>query len=209
MLTLTLTAILVVLVSGIMQSREDALIEVKLPPDWQYWSPDMQENFMQAQQSTQGPVFVYILPLLGSLISLWLGWFVFSGLLHLASTILGGRGSLRGALNVVAWASMPHLIRDALRILFMVFTGSAIASPGLSGFGGNSGFLTSLLARIDIFLFWYILLLGMGVVFSEGLPRGRAFACVIVLVVAILLVQAGIGALGSSINLSSAFQPYL
>jgi hypothetical protein len=209
MLALTLTAVLVVLVSGFMRARADAQVEVQLPPDWQYWSPDMQENFMQAQQSKQGPVFVYILPMLGSLISLWLGWMVFSGMLHLASTILGGRGSLRGALNVVAWAGTPYLIRDVLQILFMVGTGSAIASPGLSGFAGDSGFLSSLLSHTDLFLVWNILLLGVGVIVSEGLPRGRAFGGVIVIVLTILLIQAGIGALGSSFNLSSAFQPYM
>lgn len=204
MLALTLSAILVVIVGGLMSSRAAAMSEVVLPPDWEFWTPEMQENFMQAQQSTQGPLFVYILPVLGSLVVLWLGWFVFSGLLHLASTILGGRGSLRGTLNVVAWASMPYLIRDVLRIVFMIITGSVIASPSLSGFAANSGFLSSVLARTDIFLAWYVLLLGIGISTSEGLPRGRAFAGVIILVLAVILIQSGFGALGSSFGLSAA-----
>ena len=204
MLMLTLSALLVIVVSGVMKTRAADLAEVQLPPDWQYWSPDMQENYMQAQQSSQGPMFVYILPLLGSLFNLWAGWFVFSGLLHLASTILGGRGSLKGTLNVVAWGSMPYLIRDGLRIVFMLFAGSAIASPGLSGFAGGPGFLSSLLARTDLFLLWYILLLAIGVSVSEGLPRGKAFAGVILLVAVVLLAQAGLGALGSKFGLSLA-----
>jgi len=209
MLALTLTAILVVLISGIMKARAASLAEIQLPPDWQYWTPEMQDNYRQAQQSTQGPLFIYILPMLGSLFNLWVGWFIFSGLLHLASTILGGRGSLRGTLTVVAWGSVPYLLRDALRILFILITGSAIASPGLSGFAGDSGFLSSLLARTDIFLVWYLVLLGMGVAVSEGLPRGKAFAGVIFLVVVVLLIQAGIGALGSGVGLSSLPHPYV
>jgi hypothetical protein len=142
------------------------------------------------------------------LFGLWLGWFVFSGILHLTSTILGGRGSMRGALNVVAWAGMPYLIRDLLRILYILVTGSAIASPGLSGFAGDSGFLSSLLARTDLFLLWYVLLLGIGVGISEGLTRGKAFAGVIVILIAILLIQAGVGALGSSFGVSAVSPPY-
>ena len=204
MLALTLSAILVVLVSGIITTRASAMTEVVLPPDWEFWTPEMQENFLQAQQSTQGPMFVYFLPMLGSLIVLWLGWFVFSGLLHLASTILGGRGSLRGTLGVVAWASMPYLIRDLLRSLYMIITGSVIVGPSLSGFAGDSGFLTTFLARTDIFLVWYVLLLGIGISTSEGLPRGRAFVGVVTLVLLVILIQSGFGALGSSFGLSAA-----
>jgi hypothetical protein len=209
MLVLTLSTILVVLVSGVMNTRAAAMGEIELPPDWQYWSQDMQDNYMQAQQSRQGPLFMYILPMLGSLTGLWLGWFVFSGLLHLASTILGGRGSLRGTLTVVAWASMPYLIRDVLRIVYMLAVSSAISAPGFSGFAGGSGFLSGMLAGIDVFLVWYILLLAIGVAISEGLPRGKAFAGVFVLVLAVLLVQAGIGALGSNLGLSVLSRPYL
>ena len=208
MLVLSVSAILVILVSGFMLSRAASSGAVELPPDWEFWTPEMQDNFLQAQQATQGPMFTYILPLLGALFSLWLGWFVFSGILHLISTILGGRGSMRGALNVVAWAGMPYLIRDLLRMVFILFTGSAIASPGLSGFAGESGFLSSLLARTDLFLLWHVLMLGIGIVISEGLPRGKAYAAVVFIVLAVLLIQAGIGALGSSFGVSAVSRPY-
>lgn len=208
MLVLTVSAILVVLVSGFMLTRTASSAAVELPPDWEFWTPEMQENYLSAQQATQGPIFTYVLPLLGSLFSLWLGWFIFSGILHLTSTILGGRGSLRGALNVVAWASMPFLIRDLLRILFMMVAGHEIISPGLSGFAGESGFLSSLLSRTDLFLVWYVFLLGIGVRISEGLPVGKAYAGVIVIILAILLIQAGVGGLGSSFGVSAVLRPY-
>jgi hypothetical protein len=207
MLVLTVSAILVVLVSGFLLSRAVSSGPLELPPDWEFWTPEMQENYLQAQQATQGPMFAYVLPLLGSLFSLWFGWFVFSGILHLTSTILGGRGSLRGALNVVAWASLPYLIRDLLRILFMMVAGHAIASPGLSGFAGESGFLSGLLSRTDVFLFWYVVLLGIGVAISEGLPLGKAFVGVIIIVLVVLLLQAGAGAIGAGFGLSALASP--
>src|SRR6266508_5733773 len=98
MLVLSITAILVVVVAGYLKSRAAMMGEVPLPPDWQYWSPDMQNNYMQAQQATQGTTFVYIIPLVGTLTTLWVGWVIMAGLLHLGSTLLGGRGSMQGAL---------------------------------------------------------------------------------------------------------------
>ena len=134
MLVLTVTAILVVVVAGYLKTQAAMMGEIELPQDWQYWSPDMQQNYMQAQQATQGATFMYIIPLVGALTTLWLGWVLVAGLLHLGSTLLGGRGSMQSALNVVAWASLPFALRDILRVIFMLATKHAISSPALSGF---------------------------------------------------------------------------
>ena len=107
MLILSIALILRVLVSGYLQARAAALGEITLPPDWQFWTPEMQNNYMQAIQTTQGPAFVYVIPIVGGLIKLWVGWVLLAGLFHLLSTLLGGRGAMRSALNVVAWASLP------------------------------------------------------------------------------------------------------
>src|SRR5688572_3680245 len=122
----------------------------------------MQNNYMQAQQATQGPVFLYIIPMLGSLTGLWVGWLLLAALLHFGSTLLGGRGSMQSALNIVAWASLPFAIRDILRIIFILATGHAIVSPGLSGFASTPGLVSQLLTRLDIFLIWHVVLLVIG-----------------------------------------------
>src|SRR5215212_8035319 len=134
MLVLTVTAVLVVIVAGYLKAQAAMMGEISLPQDWQYWSPDMQKNYMQAQQATQGPVFMYVMPLLGSLAGLWVGWLLLAAMLHFGSTLLGGRGSMQSALNIVAWASLPFAVRDIFRVVFMLIAGHAIPSPGLSGF---------------------------------------------------------------------------
>src|SRR5574341_809160 len=194
-LVLSLAAFLVVIVGGYLKARAALMGEISLPPDWQYWTPEMQNNYMQAQQATQGPVFTYIIPLVGALVTLWLGWLVLAGLLHLGSTLLGGRGSMQSALNIVAWAGLPFALRDFLRILFILSAGHAIVSPGLSGFAANAGFLSGLLARTDIFLGWNMILLVIGFGIGDGLPRGKALAGVVVVMLIVLLAQAGLGAL--------------
>lgn len=208
MLVLTLTAVLAVIVSGYLRTRAAMMGEITLPPDWQWWTPEMQNNYMQAQQATQGPVFMYIMPLVGSLAGLWLGWLVFAGLLHLGSTLLGGRGSMQGALNVVAWASLPFAVRDILRIIFMAIAGHTIASPGLSGFANGSSFLTQLLARTDIFLIWNIILLVIGFAVVDGLTKGKSFANVVIVILLVLLAQAGLAVLGSGLGGSAIQRPF-
>jgi hypothetical protein len=205
---LTVTAILVVLVAGYLRSRAAMLGEIELPRDWEFWSPEMQNNYMQAQQATQGPVFMYIMPMLGSLSGLWLGWLLLAALLHFGSTLLGGRGSMQSALNIVAWASLPFALRDILRIVYMLSAGHAINSPGLSGFLSTPGFLAQLLTRVDIFLIWQIVLLVIGLAITDSLPRGKAAAGVIVVMSLVLLAQAGLGALSSSFGGLAVQRPF-
>lgn len=193
MLVLTLSSILVVIVTGYLKTQAALNGIVEFPPDWEFWTPEMQENYLQAQQTTQGPVVNYILPAIGAIFSLWLGWAIFTGIMRLVSTLLGGRGSMQSALNIVGWANTPFIVRDLLRALFMLIAGHEIASPGLSGFV-QPGFMYQCLSRTDIFLFWNIALLGIGFSVVDGLPRNKALIGVLVVVLTLIAIQSGLGA---------------
>jgi hypothetical protein len=208
MFLLSITAILVVVVAGSLKSRGAMMGEVSLPPDWEFWTPEMQNNYMQAQQATQGPVFNYVMPMVGSLTGLWVGWLLLAALLHFGSTLLGGRGSMQSALNIVAWASLPFAVRDILRIVFMLVAGHAIVSPGLSGFTTTPGFVAQLLTRLDIFMVWHVILLVIGFAISDSLPRGKAVTGVVVVVLLVLFAQAGLGALTSSFGGLAVQRPF-
>lgn len=208
MLLLSITTILVVIVAGYLRSRAAMMGEIPLPPDWEFWTPEMQNDYMQAQQATQGPVFRYVIPMIGSLTGLWMGWLVLAALLHFGSTLLGGRGSMQSALNIVAWASLPFAVRDILRIIFMLAAGHAIVSPGLSGFTSTPGFLTQLLTRVDVFLIWHVVLLVLGFALTDGLPRSKAVTGVLVVVLLVLVAQAGLGALASSFGGLAIQRPF-
>lgn len=208
MLIAMITAFLVVVVAGYLKSRATMLGDVPLPRDWQYWTPEMQQNYMRAQQATQGPVFLYVIPLVSSLTGLWLGWLLLAALLHFGSTLLGGRGSMQSALNVVAWAGLPFIIRDILRIIFMLVAGHGIVSPGLSGFSSSTGFLFHLLTRLDIFMVWNLILLVIGFAIVDSLPRGKSVAGVLIIVVLVLLAQVGLGTLTSGFGGLAVQRPF-
>ncbi|MEP0803867.1 MAG: YIP1 family protein [Chloroflexota bacterium] len=208
MILLTITAALVVLVRGYLRTRAAMMGEIELPPDWQWWTPEMQNSYMQAQQVQQGPVYMYIMPLVGALAGLWLGWLALAALLHLGSTLFGGRGSMQGALNVVGWASLPFALRDLLRAAYMLLAQHTIASPSLSGFASGGGFLYHLLARTDLFLFWSFILLIIGFAVVDNLPRGKAFANAFIVMALALLAQAGLAVLASSIGGAAIQRPF-
>jgi hypothetical protein len=167
----------------------------------------MQNNYMQAQQLTQGKVFMYVIPLVSAWSGLWIGWVVLGGLLHLGSTLLGGRGSMLGALNITAWASLPFVLRDLLQTIYMLSASHAITSPGLSGFA-TSSFMIQMLMRTDIFLFWNIALLIIGFSIVDGLPRGKAVLGVVVVVILLLVAQAGLGTLVSGLSGTVVQRPF-
>jgi len=208
MLVLSLSGILSVVVSGFFKAQAASMGVTPLPVDFQYWTPEMQANYYQAQQAMSGPTFVYIIPLVGTLTMLWLGWLALSGLLHLTSTLLGGRGSMGGALNVVAWASLPFALRDILRILFMLIVQRAITSPGLSGFASGAGFWAQLISHLDVFLIWQALLLAVGFCLADGLSRNKAIAGVVGILVLILLAQAGLGMLAANLGGLAVQRPF-
>ena len=208
MLVLTATVLLVVFVSGYLKTRAATMGEVTMPPDWQYWTPEMQNNYMQAQQATQGKTFMYIIPLVGAWTSLWLGWVLIAGLLHLGSTLLGGRGTMQGALNIVAWSSLPFAVRDLLRVIYMLSAGHAIRSPSFSGFATSTGFLPQLLSRLDVFVLWFIILLIIGLAILDGLSRSKAILDVVVVMILLLLAQAGLGTLISGMSGQAIQRPF-
>lgn len=115
---------------------------------------------------------------------------------------------MQSALNVVAWASLPFAVRDLLRIVFMLSARHAIVSPGLSGFSSGSAFVSQLLTRADIFLIWNVILLIIGFAIADGLSRGKAVTGVLVVILLVLLAQAGLGALGSGFGGLAVQRPF-
>lgn len=212
MLLLSLALLLRVIVTGFLNARAAAMGELSLPPDWQWWSPEMQNNYMQGMQATQGPAFVYVIPAVTGLAGLWLGWPIMSGLLHLFSTLLGGRGSQASTLNVVAWASLPFAISDLLRVVYMLIVQHTIVSPGLSGFVsstiGTAGFVGNLLKHTDLFLVWHVLLVVTGMYLMDNLTKVKTWLAVLVIQLLSLLTQAGIGSLLSNLGSTVITRPF-
>jgi len=188
--------------------------ELSLPPGFEYYSPEQQAQFMQAAQATSGPVFVYVFPAIIALLSVWVGWLIASGVVHFVLTIQGGRGTTLRSANVVAWAGLPFAVRDIVRFAAMLIAGQPIASPGLSGFitpdaPGIALFAASLLALVDLYILWHIVLVIVGMHAAEpDLPVLRVVASVSLVMLILLALQAGAGFAGTQLQRLTVTQPF-
>ncbi len=213
LLVLMLAAVLNVIAAGPIRQAAALSGQAAPPPGFEFYTPEQQAQFYQAAQATSGPVFVYVFPAIISALSVWLGWLIVVGLLHLVLTLLGGRGSARPAMNVVAWASLPFAVRDLLRIGFMIATQRLVGHPGLSGFapadgGGLSLYLGGLLSLIDIYLIWQVILLVLGVRHTDNLATGKTVSGVIATVLVVMLLQAVPGFIFAQFSALTVIRPF-
>jgi hypothetical protein len=202
-----------VLEVGRLKSQAAMAGEITYPPDYQYYTPEQQAQYTQAIQSTQGPVFMYVLPAITALLGVWIGWLILGGILHLITTLLGGRGTTAISMNIVAWGSLPFALRALVQLIYMLATHNLINYPGISGFSplGDSGwllFLGQFLRLIDIYVIWQMVLLILGVRISTALNLGKSVLGVIIAILIILLLQSGLSYAISMLSNLSITRPF-
>jgi hypothetical protein len=214
LLLLTALTIISILVAGPLriQAAQNSVSEP--PPNFQYMSPEQQEQYMQAQASMNGPVTAVVFPAIAAVIGVWLGWFLLGSILHLVLTLLGGRGASTSAYNLAAWASLPFAIRLIVQISAMLVTRQLINNPGLSGFvdataAGALLYARALLRNVDIYLVWQVVLLWLGAAATSGLTRGKAFGGVLAAVLLILALAALPGFLAAQLGGLDVSRPFI
>jgi hypothetical protein len=184
-----------------------------LPPDFEFYSPEQQAQIMQAWEATQKPVFIYVFPALISTGKVWVVWLLAGGILHLFLTMFGGRSSAGTTYNIVAWAALPFAIRDAVRIIALLSTRQAIANPGLTGFapqgeGNLQVCLSGLLAQVDIYVIWHIVLLAIGVYAATKIRTSKVVSAVLITVILILVLGALVSLAGSFFSSLNVVRPF-
>jgi hypothetical protein len=213
LLLLTLSGLLVVAVAGPIKITAAQMGGVQLPPEAEFWTPEQQAAFFQAQQATSGPVFVYVFPALLAVLGVWFGWLIVAGLLHLVLTLFGGRVTSGSTLNLVAWASLPFFIRDLVRAGFMLYSKQLVASPGLSGFapageGPLNALLVEVLKHIDLYGLWFAVLMIIGVGVASGLRGGKAVMAVLLTLAVVLVLMVLPGVIASQFGGLSGGIPF-
>jgi hypothetical protein len=214
LLVLSATGLVHAIVAGVFKQAAAQSGGMSLPPGFEYYTPEQQAQFQQAMAATSGPVFVYVFPAILSILGVWVGWLIVSGLLHLTFTLLGGRSSTSLASNLVAWGGLPLALRDVVRIVAMLVSRQLITHPGLSGFasaddGGFSIYLTQLLGLIDLYLIWHFVLLAIGARAGTGLTKLKAWAGPLITLLVVLLVQALFGYLSVQLSSLDTIRPFL
>jgi len=212
-LVTSLAVILCVIATGWLKQQTALTGEPTLPPDFDYFTPEQQAQYFQAAQTTQSATFVYFLPVVGSLVGIWLGWLLLGGILHLSTTLFGGRGDTAISMNLVAWSYLPFAIRNVIRLVYIVLSRRLIESPGLSGFIPSTDtnvsiVLATLLNFIDIYLIWHIILLVVGTKITMGLSTAKSVGSVLITIFFIIGFQTAAQYLITKISSLSITRPF-
>jgi hypothetical protein len=214
MLVLTALVVILSLVGGPARLLDAQMGLGQPPDDFQYWSEEQQNQFFEGQQAMQGPLFIYILPLLGSLVSLWLGWFILGSVLHLLMTFRGSRQPQRAYLNLVAWAAVPFMLRCLVQIVALLTTRQVIDDPGLSGFvtageGGGAALLRILLGMVDVYALGFAALVLIGAPIISGLKAEKSLWVAAVGLLVFVVLAALPGFIISQFDGLGTIQPFL
>ncbi len=150
----------------------------------------------EVTQVVANPLFIVVLPSITGVIAHILGWLIWAGVLHLLAVFLGGRSTFKTMFAGVVSAFLPDGIRGLLQTVYIATTHKLIENPGLSGLvpvpnkqmmnpmamsriSPSKIVLHNLLAKIDIFLFWRLFLLGLAVWATAHLSKRRAYILVL------------------------------
>lgn len=212
LVVLSVLAILVLVIAAPIR-RNAIQMGLTTPPDFQYYSADQQAQFYNAQTTQTSPLFMYVFPILFSLVAIWLSWFILGSVLHLALTLSGSRALSIKSYNMVGWSMVPLGVRSLVQIIAMIITRSTINGAGLSGLvsaeaTGVTAYLAALLGLIDIFFIWHIVLLILGTRDYSGLARKKALSATLISLFIFMIIFALPGFLQSILSTLSFTRYY-
>lgn len=213
LLLLSVLALVAVLVAGPIRTQIALSTPPTIPADFEFWSPEAQQQFFEANQPNTSPLFMYVFPALGKLASVWIGWFMLAAILHVVLTLSGSRGSRSGDFSMAGWSMLPFAIRYVVQIVAMLVTRQLISRPGVSGFiaadvTGGMAYVGALLSLFDIYLVWQFVLLVIGAAAASGLKRAKVAGAVLASVVLLLALQALPGFIGAQLGGLTVDRPF-
>ena len=200
MLLLSLMLILNVVLSGPAQ-RNAIQSGLNMPPEFQYWTPEEQSNYLAAQASKSSPTFIYVYPILVGIGGWWVVWFLMANILHLMITLAGSRSPNVKSSNLVGWAMLPFALGLLIKAITVASAGRLLTPAPLAALlpadvSGFQLYLRSVLDKIDAYWIWHAVLLFVGAKPLSKLAGGKAVGAVLAAILIMLLLQGIPGLIG-------------
>jgi hypothetical protein len=170
------------------------------------------EDAATASNDSSSTFLVKVLTMLGTIAGFLLTWLILGSLVNLFSITFGGQANTHMAMVFAAWSTIPIGVRGLMQLMYALATATSIKAVGLSGFISTTDttwaiILEKLLAQIDIYLIWQVILLVIGISVMTKLNHRKPFLIALCSIVIILIIKSLLG-LGleklSSLNVSSS-----
>jgi len=143
---------------------------------------------------------------IGAVFGVVVGALLAAAILHFVGTVFGGQQTFNAVLTTTSWARLPLILRSIVQLAwFGTHPGAFDANMGgLSGLVADAekpaeaaaSFWAPLLARVEVWHLWYLVLLVFAVRATSKVTRGRAMLIVAVYV----LLGIGAGLIGTAIG---------
>lgn len=174
--------------------NQSILGDIPTPQDFQYYLPEEQERYYQAMNLARGPVFTIFFPSIREIAGIWVQWAVLSGLMAFVFKIFKSSLSGKTAHNLIAWASLPLILRYIIQVVAILYSQQVIIQTGLASLTRfEPGLLTQLLAEVDAYRIWQILLVMIGCVSGAQIRLWKTIFVVMVVFFIVLSISAMIG----------------
>ena len=194
MLILAVMVLLAVMVAAPIK-RVNIQTGATIPEDFQWWSQERQQQFLQAQQNLTSPTFMYLFPLITGLAGYLLFWVICSSLLYLSLTLAGSRTTNQRVSNLIAWAMLPFALRELIKVVVIISSKRLVEDPGLSYLvasdaTGVMAWLGGILGQVDFYSLLFVIFLFLGAIPLSGLRANKA---ILATAIALFLVLALVG----------------
>lgn len=166
---LIVTTVLVAVVSAPLSAD---FAQKKLLSNSNNTSPEQLAKAKEIMKSPFLPVIAAVSSFFGVIVAI----LIQAGLLHLGAYIFGGRAGFTVGLATVAFAQAPIVVKQIIQSIYMFASGRLVVD-GLSTLLPSDKIATPfgvLLGRIDIFSFWTIVLLAIGLSITYKITKGKA-----------------------------------
>lgn len=182
--------------------------------------PGFTEDDVDVEQATSlitSPIVTIMIPAVFTAIGRVISWLIWCGTLFLLASMVGGRSSFLQMLQVVIWAWLPYALRSILQAIYITATQTVITNQGLSGFAGmpvidtsnpfaiempstGTVVLYTFLGQIDLYLFWNLALLVLGIMAVTKLSRRKSVGLVLIVWVLFMAVRLIFTAVSTSLT---------
>lgn len=193
MVFISLMVIIAVLIAAPVKTQQ-LQMGATLPDDFQYWSEQQQQQYLQAQENQTSPIFMIVFPALQGIIGYLFFSLLMASILYLVLTLAGSRAPRLKIGNLVAWTMVPFGLRELVKFFVVGFSKQLVENPGLSNLveaeaEGIHAYLRGILGSIDLYWLLFLTLLIIGANLISGLPKRKTILTTIVAVLIMLLLQ--------------------
>jgi hypothetical protein len=142
--------------------------------------PQQAEQAAAPMERLTSPPVIAGFSIVGGLITLAVIWLVSAGILYFLGLVTGGEANFAQSFAILAWSWLPYFLRNLVLAAYVAYKGQLI-NTGLSFLVATgdqakdtANWLYGLLAQVDLFYLWHLILVIVGLVAVGRLSKAKA-----------------------------------